>query len=124
MKTSNLIHVPMDSGMAFSKAEKEIEVDPTEHRKVVGCLRYLLHTRPDLAYSVGVVSRYMQSPCESHGLAIKQILQFVKGTSGFGIEYKRGGTCTGRLIGFCDSSHNIDPDDGWSTAGFSTMKTS
>jgi hypothetical protein len=29
-------------------------VDATEYRKMIGCLRYLLHTRPDLSYSVGL----------------------------------------------------------------------
>nr|GEY26303.1 hypothetical protein [Tanacetum cinerariifolium] len=65
----------------------------------------------DLTYSVGVVSRYMQSPIESHARVIKQILRYRKGTTLFGIEYKRGNDM--RLIGY--SSHNVDIDDGRST---------
>ncbi|GJX07600.1 uncharacterized mitochondrial protein-like protein [Tanacetum coccineum] len=46
--------------------------------KMVSCLRYLLHTRPDMTYSVGVVSQYMQSPRESHARVIKQIIRYLK----------------------------------------------
>ncbi|GKC29996.1 uncharacterized mitochondrial protein-like protein [Tanacetum coccineum] len=72
---------PMEPGLKLSKAEDEPEVEATQYRKMVSCSRYLLHTRPDLMYSVGVVSRYMQSPRTSHPHAIKQILRYLKGTS-------------------------------------------
>ncbi|GKA76752.1 reverse transcriptase domain-containing protein [Tanacetum coccineum] len=48
---------------------------------MVGRLRYLLHTRPDLTYSVGVVSRYMQSPRESHARAINPNVDIDNGWS-------------------------------------------
>ncbi|XP_076956419.1 secreted RxLR effector protein 161-like [Bidens hawaiensis] len=56
----------MDHGVKYSKSENDVELDATEYRKMVGCSWYLLHTRPDMAYFVGIVSRYMQSLCESH----------------------------------------------------------
>ena len=59
MENCNPTHIPMDPGNKLSKAEDEPEIDPTQYRKVVGCLRYLLQTRPDMAYAVGVASRYM-----------------------------------------------------------------
>ncbi|GKC02247.1 uncharacterized mitochondrial protein-like protein [Tanacetum coccineum] len=59
----------MEPRLKLSKAEDE----PTQYRKMVGCLRYLLHTRPYLTYSIGVVSRYMQSPRKCHARAIKYL---------------------------------------------------
>lgn len=49
-------------------------------KKVIGCLRYLLHTRPDIAFSVGVDSRFMERPTVMHSKAVKQILRCLKGT--------------------------------------------
>ncbi|KAI3506207.1 hypothetical protein L1887_28563 [Cichorium endivia] len=115
LQDCNPTHIPMEPGNKLSKAEDEPEIDPTQFRKVVGCLTYLLQTRPDMAYAVGVVSRYMQNPRESHGGAIKHILRYLRGTTGYGIKYERMGQ--NRLIGYSDSSHNIDPDDGKSTTG-------
>ncbi|GKB21199.1 ribonuclease H-like domain, reverse transcriptase, RNA-dependent DNA polymerase, partial [Tanacetum coccineum] len=70
--------------------EKLIPIDPgTRLTKITeGCLRYLLHTRPDLSYFLGLLSRHMQEPKEQHMKAIKQVLRYVKGTKDYGITYK------------------------------------
>ncbi|KAG7582944.1 Zinc finger CCHC-type superfamily [Arabidopsis suecica] len=117
MKDCNRVHTPMEIGLKLSKCENEKEVDATTFRKNVGCFRYLLHTRPDLSYCVGVLSRYMQSPRESHAVAMKQCLRYLKGTTTLGLFFNR---CTNipKIVGFSDSSHNVDPDDGRSTAGY------
>nr|GEV50263.1 uncharacterized mitochondrial protein AtMg00810-like [Tanacetum cinerariifolium] len=86
MEDCNATLCSMEPRLKLSKAEGEPEVETTQYRKVVGCLRFLLHTRLDLMYSVGMVSRYMQSPRESHARAIKQILRYLKGTNGVGRE--------------------------------------
>lgn len=57
----------------------------------------------------------MQSPRESHGIAMKQCLRYLKGTASLGLKFGR--TSLPRLIGYSDSSHNIDQNDGKSTAG-------
>ncbi|XP_056862388.1 secreted RxLR effector protein 161-like [Raphanus sativus] len=81
----------------------------------IGCLRYLLHTRPDLSFSVGVLSRYMQSPKVSHEAALEVVLWYLKGTCDYGICFKRAEES--RVVGYSDSSHNVDEDDGRSTTG-------
>lgn len=115
MQDCNDVHTPMDSGLKLSKSEDEEDIDGTSFRKNVGCLRYLLHTRSDLSYCVGVLSRYMKQPKESHGVAMKQCLRYLKGTTTLGLEF---GRChVPKLIGYSDSSHNVDPDDGKSITG-------
>jgi len=51
---------------------------------------YLLATRPDLAYLVCLIARYMERPTEMYLSAIKRILRYLKGTVGYGIMYKKG----------------------------------
>ncbi|GJU81811.1 uncharacterized mitochondrial protein-like protein [Tanacetum coccineum] len=116
MEDCNATSCPMKPGLKLSKTKDEPKVKATQYRKMVSCLHYLLHTRPDLTYSVGVVSRYMQSPRKSHACAINQIICYLKGTTSLGIEYKRGKYKRGNdLVGY--SRHNVDIDDGWSTTG-------
>ena len=110
LESCNHTQVPMEFGLKVSKAQDEAEIDPTSYRRNVGCLRYLLHTRPDLTFSVGVASRYMQSPRKSHGEMIKHILRYLKGTINFGLRFGREGSR--KITGFSDSSHNRDQDDG------------
>ena len=115
MKDCNLTHIPMDLNVRLSKSTQERSINETEYRRSIGCLRYLLHTRPDLSFSVGVLSRYMQDPKESHGAALKQVLRYLRGTTSLGLQF--GVSKSQELIGFSDSSHNVDDDDGKSTTG-------
>ncbi|KAJ9544829.1 hypothetical protein OSB04_024536 [Centaurea solstitialis] len=115
MLDCNSTKTPMEPKFSLSKDVDGVPVNASDYRRLVGCLRYLIHTRPDLAYTVGVVSRYMNTPKESHLKEVKHILRYVKGTLQLGLIYERGGD--GKLIGFSDSSHNMDRDDGKGTTG-------
>jgi hypothetical protein len=39
--------------------DSTVEVDATQYWRVMGSLRYLAHTRPDVAFVIGYVSRFM-----------------------------------------------------------------
>ena len=64
---------------------------PHSIKSMVGGLRYLVHTRPDISYAVGVVSRYMERPTIMHQNAVKRILRYIKGTLQFGLVYTEKG---------------------------------
>ena len=51
--------------------EGELFEDLERYRRLVGKLNYLIVTRPDLAYSVSLVSQYMSSPIESRSTVVK-----------------------------------------------------
>ena len=53
MSDCNSVKTPMEPRMQLHKDAEGETVDDTEYRRVIGCLRYLLHTRPDLSFSVG-----------------------------------------------------------------------
>ncbi|KAJ6968341.1 hypothetical protein NC653_036330 [Populus alba x Populus x berolinensis] len=52
--------------------------DSTNFKRLVGSLQYLTATRPDMMYGVGIVSRFIQTPHQSHLKAAKYILRYVK----------------------------------------------
>ena len=109
MEACNSTQIPMGSTLKISKSEDEPEIDATEYIRIIGCLRYLLHTRQDLCYAVGVLSSYMHNPRDFHRQAIKHILRYVRGTTNFGLSFKRDGSNI--IIGYSNNSHNIDVDD-------------
>nr|GEX85316.1 ribonuclease H-like domain, reverse transcriptase, RNA-dependent DNA polymerase [Tanacetum cinerariifolium] len=52
--------IPMDPGTRLTKSIEETMVNSMKYQSLIGCLRYLLHTRLDLSYSVGLLSRFIE----------------------------------------------------------------
>lgn len=76
----NTCATPMEPRLKLSKDSKAPLVDATEYRSLVGSLRYLVNTMPDLAFAVGYVSRFME-----------RIVRYVAGTIHYGCCYIKGG---------------------------------
>ena len=108
----------MEPQLQQRKADPLTAVDVTNYRSIVGSLRYLVNTRPDLAYSIGYVSRFMEAPREEHLVAVKRILRYVAGTKGWGVKYRAGREEEKlELVGYSDSDMADDVDDRKSTSG-------
>jgi hypothetical protein len=108
---------PFLSGVKLEDGGETPLVENTLYRQLVGSLLYLTHSRPDLSYAVGTVSRFMQEPHELHWKDAKCILRYVQGTITFGIHYATDSTLD--LIGFTDSDWAGDSTDRKSTSGYS-----
>jgi hypothetical protein len=59
--------------------------NPTHFRSLVGALQYLTFTRPDLSFAVNQVCQFMHSPTDTHLVAAKRILRYLKGTLTHGL---------------------------------------
>ncbi|KAK6123269.1 hypothetical protein DH2020_042997 [Rehmannia glutinosa] len=110
------INTPMECGIKLSKYDGEEKVDPTLYKSLVGSLRYLTCTRPDILYATGLISRYMENPTTTHMKAAKRILRYLKGTINYGLFYST--TNDYKLVGYSDSDWSGDVDDRKSTTGF------
>jgi hypothetical protein len=116
MEDCNPCSAPMEARLKLSKAGNGKLVDATLYRSIVGGLRYLVHTRPDISYAVGYVSRFMEAPTSEHLAAVKHLLRYVARALSLGIVYRRG---QGKpvLLGFSDADLAGDVDDRKSTTG-------
>jgi len=108
--------IPMEPRLKLSKESTAPAVDATAYRSIVGSLRYLVNTRPDLAYSVGYVSRFMEKPTTEHLAAVKRVLRYIAGTLDYGCFYTRKEK-DALLVGFSDSDLAGDIDTRKSTTG-------
>jgi hypothetical protein len=117
MVECNACDVPMQAKLKLSRDSDCPRVDATEYRSLVGSLRYLVNTRPDLAFSVGYVRRFMEEPHEDHLAAIKHILRYIAGTRDWGLKFARKKGDQPALIGFSDSDLAGDVDSRKSTTG-------
>lgn len=116
MKGCNPTKYPMDPKEQLINDEGGKAVNATKFKSMVGGLRYLVHTRPDIAYSVGIISRFMERPTVLHQNAAKRILRYVQGTLQFGLVYtKDSGNHV--LTGYADNDLAGSWDDRKSTGG-------
>ncbi|XP_024628101.1 secreted RxLR effector protein 161-like [Medicago truncatula] len=118
MEKCNMVCNPIVTGSKLMKDENGKVIDASKYMQMIGCLMYLLATRPDLAYSVCLVARYMERPTEMQLSAIKRILRYLKGTISFGVIYKEEKV---RLIGWSDSDYACDTNDRKSTSRYVYM---
>ena len=86
------------------------------YQSVVGSLMYaMVCTMPDIAYAVGVVSRFMKNASKAHWEAVKWILRYLKGTSTSCLCFGSGDPV---LQGYMDADYAGDKDHRKSTFGY------
>ncbi|XP_061353302.1 uncharacterized mitochondrial protein AtMg00810-like [Gastrolobium bilobum] len=112
----NPVSTSMEPDLKLSKYDGGERVDPSNYRSLVGCLRYLTCTRPDLCLSVGIISRFMEDPGYTHWKAAKRILRYVQGTISQGLHYSKSDKY--KLVGYSNSDWCGDVDDRKSTASY------
>ena len=57
---------------------------------MIGSLLYVTVSRLDVMQAVGQVARFQAAPKESHIIAIKRILRYLKGIVEYGLWYPKG----------------------------------
>ena len=107
---------PLQQNLKLSSDDGTKQVDATLYRKLVGSMIYLTTTRPDLAYSVSVLSQFMSRPIDSHWNAAKCVLRYLSGTCNYGLLYTDISNVT--LAGYSDSDWAGNVDDRRSITGY------
>lgn len=88
MMGCNPCSTPMENQLKLSKKDGSTAVDTTYYSSVVGSLRYLANTQADIAYAVGIVSRYMEAPMVQHMTVVKHLLRYISSTFQHGCRYR------------------------------------
>ena len=92
---------PIEQNHQLARAAGPCLTDPEPYRRLLGRLIYLAVTRPDLAYSVHVLSQFMQEPRQEHWDAALRVVRYLKGSPGQGILLRSDSELS--LKGWCDS---------------------
>ena len=90
-------------------------VDSSLYRSMIGSLLQLIASRPDISYSVEVCARYQANPKESHMIALKRIIKYVKTTVDFGVWYSKDTNDV--LAGYSNADWAENADDRKSILG-------
>ena len=98
-------------------SEEQILMRKHDYRGVVGGLLFLAtHTRPDISYAVGTLSKFLANPGIDHWTAAKRVLRYLRGTVDYRLSYKKSENIG--LFGYCDADWSGDRDDRKSVSGY------
>ncbi|KAM2855117.1 hypothetical protein FF1_025475 [Malus domestica] len=97
----------------------ELLSNPSVYQRMVGKFIYLTITRPDIAYSVSLISQFMHSPTLLHWEIVKRILRYLKGSIGRGLLLKNHGS--NHIMAYTDADWASNALDRKSNTGFCTF---
>ena len=86
------------------------------YRRIVGRLLYLTVARPDIAYSVQVLSQFLATPRSDHLQAAHKVLRYLKGSPGQGLLMAANSPMS--LTAYCDSDWAGDKETRHSLTGY------
>lgn len=106
---------PMERGLKLSD-KGDLLKDASRYRRLVGRLIYLTISRPDITYSVHVLSRFMHEPRKSHMEAALRVVRYLKKAPGQGLFFSSQSDL--KLHAYCDSDWAGCPMTRRSTTGY------
>jgi hypothetical protein len=119
---SNPVATPLDPKhplVEATDADRLSEADSSQYRAAVGALIYLMIcTRPDLAFALSRLSKFVQKPGIKHAAALKRLFRYLAGTQNLGIVFSKPSSTEPILHGYSDSDFAADLNNRRSTSGF------
>lgn len=120
MANCKAVATPMTRGTETNEKGKADEGRKFPYRQAVGALMYLmLGTRPDLAYSVGYLSRTLENPQEEDVIRLKRVFRYIAGTLSKSITFERDSEA--KLECYSDADFGGCVKSGRSTTGVVIM---
>lgn len=116
---ANAVSTPLAASARLSRTDGTPLDGPgaVTYAEIVGSLLWVsVSTRPDIAFSVGALARYLSCPTTAHLGAAKHVLRYLSGTRSHGIVFQDHGITA--ITAFCDSDYAACVDTRRSTTGF------
>ena len=114
MMECNSTSTPMTMKLKKHCSDDSDLVDPTMYRQLIGSLMYRVNTRPDICFVVNTLSQYMCEPRQTHWVATKHVLRYLRGTIRYELHYTVDSDM--QLIGYTDSDWAGSIEDRKSTS--------
>ncbi|XP_073137180.1 uncharacterized protein [Henckelia pumila] len=115
MENCTVATTPKGASVKLDKDKEGISVDATMYRGLIGSLLYLTASRPEIVFVVCLCARFQSTPKQSHFIAGKRILRYLKGTQNVGLWYAKHNSFN--LVGYSDADYAGCKLDRKSTSG-------
>ncbi|KAI9037532.1 retrovirus-related Pol polyprotein from transposon TNT 1-94 [Aspergillus affinis] len=119
METCQPKDTPMIPKSSLDLRPDERSLDDTagaRYSSAIGALMYLMiGTRPDIAFAVATLSRFVSRPQSHHQAALQRLLRYLEASQDVCISYRKGD-----LIGYTDADFggSVVTDGAYSTSGY------
>lgn len=118
MENAKGLSVPADLHTNLYPVDGDEKNETIPYREAVGSFIFLATiSRPDIAFAVNNVSKFLNNHNASHWQAVKQIFAYLVNNPDLGIEY-RGNSNEFELVGFSDADYANDKKTRRSTTGY------
>ncbi|KAL2248385.1 UNVERIFIED_CONTAM: Retrovirus-related Pol polyprotein from transposon TNT 1-94, partial [Sesamum indicum] len=124
MENSKSTSVPLAAHFQLSKNQcpntdaEKAKIEKVPYSNVIGSIMFLMVcTRPDIAYAISCLSRYMSNPGPPHWEALKWLLKYLHGSENVSILFSKRSENT-QLVGYVDSNYANDRDSRKSTTSY------
>ncbi|PKI54422.1 hypothetical protein CRG98_025209 [Punica granatum] len=107
---------PMEQHLRLSSDSGDDLPDPSCYHRLIGRLIYLTITRPELSYSIHILSQFMHRPKQLHWDAALRVLRYLKQSPGSGLLLHRPSSLF--ITAYCDSDWAACPMTRRSLTGY------
>ena len=115
IESASSVRAPISPNVKLTVDLLGKSVNSSVYRSMISILLYLTASRLDISYSVEVCARYQANPKESHMIALKRIIKYVKTTADFGVWYNKDTNDV--LAEYSNTDWARNADDRKSTSG-------
>jgi len=106
----------MEQNLKLTNDQGEILNDASHYRRLVGRLIYLTITRPDIMYSVNILSQFMHTSRKPHWDVALRVVRYLKNNPGLGLLFSSSSSL--QLRAYCDANWANCPMTRRSTSGY------
>jgi hypothetical protein len=128
LENCNPADTPVAAGFVFTKddcpqAQNQATTGNTAtwYRSILAsCIYVSMWTRPDIAFAISKLSKFMQNPGPKHIMALKRLIRYLRKTKELGLTYAFSTTQDAKpgVYGYYDASHADDVDTRRSTMAY------
>ena len=105
----------MDPNSKLSREDDSpIFEDITKYRRLIGSLLHLTYTRPDLSFTMSILSQFLSAPRQSHWQSAIRVLWYLANILDYDLSFS-GGI---ELVGYSDVDWAGDIDSKRFTSGY------
>jgi hypothetical protein len=110
------VETPTELNVHLTSTDGEPLEDPTHYCHIVGSLVYLDVTRPNISYSIHILSQFISAPTQIHYNHLPHVLRYLCETTSHHLFFPCSSSL--QLQAYCDATWASDPSDRHSLSAY------